>query len=826
MKKYFILVIALIIVAFFVFENNKKEKGLNKLAQKMEPSDFLQFAKNYPDYKPDLIAYKKAINIVTEKMTSRSVSSVDWLLEGPTNIGGRFNKVLVHPINANIIYAGAAKGGVFKTIDGGVNWLPIFDESAYLSIGDIVFDPNNSDIVYIGTGDPNISGYPTIGNGVYKSIDAGNSWVNIGLTDNGIVSKIRIDPNDPNIIYVATMGVPFERDTNRGLYKTIDGGVTWSNVLYLSDQAGVIDLIMDKDNSQILYAAGWDRIRNNQESIIAGPSSKIYKSIDGGSNWETLISDLPTIEATRIGLCQSGVNSDTLFAIYINPTDFEVYGIYKTINGGLNWTALSTSGIESALGGFGWYFGQIRVNPQNDDELFVLGVDLYKSTNGGANWSIAGPPWYTYEFHADKHDLTFAGSDLICATDGGLYKSTDGGDNWDDIDDIPNNQFYRVTVDPHNPGYYCGGVQDNGTTWGNSTTLNSWSRLFGGDGFQPLYNPDNSNLVYVETQRGNLRFSNGSGWQSFNNGINSSDRRSWDMPIIMSDLNYDVLFTGTYKVYKNSSAPYGSWSAISPDLTNGTDDRYHVITTVAQSPIDEDVLYAGTSDGIVQHSIDGGTNWVNVSAGLPNRYITMVKPSPTEPNSVYVSCSGYKDNDNIPHIHKSIDNGLTWIDISSNLPQLAINDIYIFEETNDDQIFVGTDGGVYYTLDGGLNWSRAGNGMPIVPVNDIDYDAINHKLIAGTFARSMMSIDVDLLISTANVESNEISESMLTVFPNPANDYISFSKVNSKVYKIIDATGKLIKQGVFNKSTVNVSDLNAGVYYSIIGNQKAKFIKN
>ncbi len=833
MRKCFLIaaVVLSIIVVFMVSKAKLKTNkfSVQKIEKKHQPYDYFFFSRNYPDYKMDVKAYKQSVNTIAN--TIRNNKGLDeiptWLLEGPTNTGGRINKVVVHPTNSSIMYVGNAQGGVYKTTDGGTIWFPIFDEFPYLSIGDIIFDPNNPDILYVGTGDPNISGHPSIGNGIYRSIDAGVTWTNLGLTDKGIISKIKIDLTNTDIIYVATMGIPFEMDNNRGLYKSIDAGETWTNVLFLTEQAGIIDLVMDKDNPQILYAAGWDRIRNNNESIVSGPSSKLYKTTDGGATWNTLVTDLPNIEATRIGLCQSQTNPNTLFTIYVNPDDFQVLGIYKTTNAGANWTALSTNGLESALGGFGWYFGQIRVNPTNDNELYVLGVNLYKSVDGGANWFMAGPPWYTYEFHADKHDITFVDANtLICATDGGLYKSTDTGSSWIDIDNIPNNQFYRIAVDPHNEGYYCGGVQDNGTNWGNHDTMDNWIKLLGGDGFQPIYNPNNPNLMYAETQNGSLYYSDSGGdwFNSFTDGINSEDRRSWDMPIIMSKHNSDIMFTGTYRVYKNVAAPYGSWNAISPDLTKGIDDKFHVITTVEQSAINENYLYAGTSDGIVQRSIDGGNNWTDVSTDLPNRYVTMLKASPTLENTVYVSCSGYKDNDNIPHIHKSTNNGTSWIDISGDLPQLAVNDILILEGTNDEHIFVGTDGGVYYTLDSGANWQRAGVGMPIVSVYDIEYDAVNKKLIAGTFARSMMSLDIDALINNTNIDSEILSSSMIKVYPNPATDYISVYNVSDKSYTIVDVYGKIVKSGNYTDK-LNVSNLKNGYYFIKIDDKLLKFIK-
>lgn len=825
-KLLYITVLAfLAIITLSMCDSNMSNESCNNFNEKYEsknkPYDHFFLLRNYPDEKLDIKAYKKCINELAkhQSLNKGIKSQPSWLLEGPGNIGGRINEIVVHPTNNNIMYAGNATGGVFKTTDGGGNWTPIFDDYPYMSIGEITFDPNNADIIYVGTGDPNISGHPFVGNGVYRSTNGGNSWTHLGLDQQGIVSKIVVDPTNSNIIYVATMGIPFERNNNRGLYKSIDGGSTWTQVLFLSDQAGIIDLVMNPNNPQVLFAAGWDRIRNNSESVTSGISTQIYKTIDGGLNWTVLTNGLPSVETSRIGLCMSNLDPNILYAIFVNATDFSVYDIYKTINGGASWTALSATGLDYSLGGFGWYFGQIRVNPTNNNELFVLGVDLYKSTDGGVNWFMSGPEWSTYEFHADKHDLFYIDNNtVVCATDGGLYLSSDGGNIWNDIENIPNNQFYRVTFDPNNTGYYCGGVQDNGTNYGNNQDINNWQRIFGGDGFQPLFSPDNPDYLYVEYQNGGLYAFDGIDWIDFTYGLDGSDRRCWDMPIIMSEHNSETMFTGTYRVYKHEFAPYGTWIPISPDLTLGIDNSYHVITTVEESPVDANNLYAGTSDGLVSRSTDGGNTWTDVSTGLPGRYVTSVKASRNFNNTVYVACSGYKDNENIPHIHKSTNNGSTWTDISGDLPQLAINDIYIMSGYNDNVIFVATDGGVYFTENAGVNWMRVGTGMPIIPVYDIDYNPNNSRLIAGTFARSMMSINVDSVISptviSQTLNSNNID---LIVYPTIAIDKINveFSD-NSSIQKlsIYDLSGKQYKTNVSqnSKEIIDISQLKAGVY--------------
>ena len=807
--------------------------------QKHEPYDYFFLQRSYPDETFDIIAYEKAIKKVSKNISLLKNSSPkninsSWTIEGPGNIGGRINVVITHPGNSNIMYVGNANGGVFKTIDGGNSWIPVFDEFSFLAIGAITLDPINPDIVYVGTGDPNISGYPFIGDGIYKSIDGGANWTHIGLTEQRIISRIVINPDSPNIIYAATMGLPFERNNDRGLYRTTDGGNIWEQILFISDEAGIIDLVMDPYNSQVLYAAGWNRIRNNSESVVYGQAAKIYKTSDGGDTWDTLSNGLPTDDMSRIGLCISQLTPNVLFAVYVDTT-YQLEAIYKTVDAGLTWNTVPTGSLDpNALGGFGWFFGQIRVNPDNDDELFILGVDLYKTTNGGNNWFMAGPPWYDYTFHADKHDLLYVNSSTILSTtDGGLYKSTDGGNTWTDIENIPNTQFYRVACNPHTPGVYYGGSQDNGTTCGNAGNINSWVRLLGGDGFQPLFDPVDPYLWYAETQYGGLYYFDEFSWDYLTDGIDINDRRSWDMPIIMSKVNPSTLYTGTYRVYKMEYAPYDTWYPISSDLTDGIDSHRHVITTIDESSINTDYLYVGTSDANVWRTLDGGFSWDDITGILPERYVTSVIASPNNVNTVFVAHSGYKDNEFIPHIHKSSNNGTTWEDISGDLPQLAINNIYVFDETNDQIIFAATDGGVYVTQNGGINWQRIGNNMPVVPVYDIDYDEINNKLIAGTHARSLMSFPVDsILLTTSVTQYNAHYETNFIVYPSLANNEINLKldNLNSDLIKVAlySNDGKLVKsaQIINNQSLLNISvnSLKPGLYFVVVYNDHVKHI--
>ncbi len=727
-----------------------KKEGKNKFAA--DENFFLQ--RSYPDSVFQMEAYNNALQFAHRDYLAnkpipgqRSGNPLVWETEGPGNIGGRINTIAVDPTNSNIIYVGNACGGVFKTTNSGATWNPIFDDQPYLAIGDIAIDPSDPNTIYVGTGDPNISGFPFLGDGVYKSTDAGQTWTNIGLVDQRIVSAIRVHPLYPNLIYVATMGLPFQKNNERGLYKSTNGGQSWQQVYFQADSAGVADVIIHPTDTNVVYITGWNRIRNNVTSLTWGPECQILKSTDAGQSWQPVMNGIPNVGIlSRISIEMSGTNHNVLYASVIDST-FDVQGIYKTVNGGQSWTTLAANGLPSdVFSGFGWYFDQLKLNPANDNELFVLGVDLYRSSDGGNTFVMAGPPWYTYDFHADKHDLVFDGNTIYCATDGGLYASTDRGDNWVDIENIPNTQFYHVAINPHANGVYYGGAQDNGTTAGNKTLINQWERIFGGDGFDIQFHPTIPDIFYVETQNGGIWTTNDGGLYVYDavDGINDNDRRNWDMPYLMSNFDANTLYTGTYRIYKSTSGNFPNWQPISNDLTKGAlgEANRNTISVIEESKLISGKLFAGTSDGNVWRSTDGGNTWTSIKAGLPNRYVTDLEVSSLNANLVLVSHSGYKDNDFIPHIHLSRNNGDNWTDISGNLPPIAINEVAI-SNLNDSLIFVATDGGVYYTVNQGAQWERLGANMPVMVVYDIKIDALNQKLIAGTHARSIMSIPID-----------------------------------------------------------------------------------
>lgn len=773
----------------------------------------------------------------------------NWTLRGPNKIGARVNVIKADPKNSQIVYLGFSSGGLWKTVDGGQTWKAIFDDFPWLAIADINIDPTNSKIIYVATGDPNISGYPFVGDGIYKSVDGGQSWQNIGPAGTQIISKILINPVNPLILYASSMGLPFQRDKLRGIYKSSNGGISWEKVWHVADDTGIIDLIFDPFNANIIYAASWPRVRNNRESLLSSINASIFKSIDGGNSWIKTDNGLKLGPKGRIGLVASKLTPNLLFSIVIGENN-EWEGFYKSVNGGASWVNLLTNtGSNSlpdyAMGGFGWYFGKIEVNPKNDQDLFILGVDLWRSKDGGVTWFLGAPPWYENKVHADKHDLVFLNeTNLLLASDGGVYQSKDNGQTWVDYEDIPATQFYRIASNPHEQNAYYGGAQDHGTLKGENPQ--NWVRLFGGDGFQQVFDPKNDNILYTLTQNGSILVSTNKGL-SFNtamNGIDKFEPVAWDAPLIGSPFNTNTLFTGTSRVYKNTEGPNASWKAISNDLTDGNiyGARFHNITTINESSKLHGLLYAGTSDANCWR-FDPETNiWTNISNGLPQRYVTSVQASTTFTDHVYVTLSGYKDNDWQSHIFLSKERGDKWRSIKGDLPYISINDLVIIPNHADSMLFIATDAGVYGSINGGLNWHKLGTNLPMVAVYDLHYVPEKMELIAGTFGRSIHTYNLktvlekkySLTVSPTNLSISSLGGIYpLNILSNTqwsmykSNSFISFnpsSGTDNKLVSIIcepnksilPRTVKIVIKGIgVDSSTVLITQNGATPTFSI-----------
>ncbi len=668
-----------------------------------------------------------------------------WEPVGPINIGGRVTAIAVNPHNTNEIYIGTADGGVFKSEDGGATWVPVFDSMPSLSIGAIAIDPVDT-AIYVGTGEVNSSGDSFNGTGLYVSHDHGITWEHLGLDSTAHIARIVFDPTDHNTIYVAAMGHLYTTDTTRGVYKSTDGGQTWQKVLFVDDTTGCIDLVINPQNPNILYAAMWSRIRTPENRRVSGSGSGIYRSTDGGATWEYLTIGLPTSNVGRIGITISQTDPNVLYAIFSDHPGYFT-GVYKTTYGGDTWSRTIDGNLSDIFSSYGWYFGQIRVDPTNPQVVYAMGLHIYKTTDGGNSWyQLTG-----WDVHVDHHDLWISPSNpdhLIDGNDGGVYISTNGGTSWSHVESLPITQFYDVAIDPNHPVRYYGGTQDNGTIRTMTGSVDDWEEILGGDGFLPAIDPRNSNNIFAEWQYGHLEKSTNGGW-GFDYclyGVNENDRRNWDTPYALTPSNPDIMYYGTYRVYKSTDFA-GYWTPVSGDLTNGPGNgnlRYGTLTVIKVSPANPNYVYVGTDDGNVWISSDAGNSWQHVSDSLPNRYVTDIAAHPTDPMTFYVTFSGYSLDENTPYIFVTHDAGSTWTDVTDNLPHAPVNAVEV-DPSHPNLVYVGTDMGVYYSTEGGGNWQPLGTGLPNSVVMDLALDDGSRTLIAGTHGRSMFRFDLRTL---------------------------------------------------------------------------------
>ncbi len=822
----FIISFCLLAIGFYLLYARNKTPEKNLENKRGEPYEEFMLQRTYPNKTFDVHAYQSAL--ISAKIKSghqQRLSRADnWNLEGPGNIGGRFNCIAVSPNNPNVMYAGSANGGVWKTTNYGTDWTPVFDDIVYQAIGAISINPLDENEIWVGTGDLNISGTMYLGNGVYKSQDAGQTWSYVGLSNTFVVSSIIFNPVNTDEVLVATMGNSFSKDGNRGIYRTTDGGVNFSLVNFVNDSTGFIDMIQDPVSTSTIYASSFSRVRTDMASLTMGTEVYVYKSTDFGQTWNILTGGLPNgalHERLGIGLCKS--SPSIIYALY-STSDSSTPELYKSVDGGASWSQVTIGFFDNfAYGTFGWYFGKIYVDPVFPDVIYIPGVDLQYSTDGGSNWNMRTPPWFLYEVHADGHFMHFTNSnEFIYCTDGGLSRTLDGGNTWSDIDNIPNNQFYSVTENKYNPGEYAGGVQDNGTMYNNTSGINNFIRLYGGDGFTVTYT-GNPLLVYSESQYGNIVFDddhpNGN-WNSIDK--DTAQNYNWHTPYILSPFSEDTLFFAGQTVMRIDGAPYGTFTSISPVLPDtASSERVQNISTINQSVLARDIIYAGTADGKVWNTLNGGVDWNDVTPFPGSRfYITQVKPSPNIVSNVYVTRSGYRSNDFTPLIYKSDNNGTTWQNISGDLPLLAVNDIEIFTG-NENIIFIANDAGVYATINGGVNWERVGENMPYVAVLDIDFNVAQDKIIAGTFGRSMYSIDINNILLNAE---QPVEEADFYIYPNPASENIFIRSTHDvDEITVYSSTGQLMTKSKSN--SINISGYVSGTYILKIAGKKKTVVK-
>lgn len=664
-----------------------------------------------------------------------------WTQAGPTNIPGRITGLAVHPDYPNTIYAGAACGGVFKSIDSGVSWTPIFDEQGTPSTGAVAIHPNDPQILYVGTGEANGSGDSYPGTGIYKSTDGGSSWTHIGLEESYHIGRIAIHPLCPETLFVAACGKLFGTNPERGIYKSTNGGATWERKLFISDSTAAVDVAVDPTNPEIIYVAMWERLRDPARRKVGGWTSGIHKSTDGGDTWYQLTNGLPPSgpDVGRIGLSVCASSPNVVYSMYCDdPGNF--VGLYKSTDYGESWTRTNDSALLAILSGFGWYFGNVMVDPTDPDVVFALGVYLYRSTDGGSSWS-----YVSRYVHVDHHAMFISPIEpnrIYLGSDGGVYLSGDGGDSWSLCTGQPSTQFYAITIDYLHPERLYGGTQDNGTLRTVTGASDDWERIHGGDGFYTNVDFVDPDVIYAEYQFGYLRKSIdfGYSWIYMMNGIYEEDRCNWCTPVVMDPVDNRTLYYGSYRLYKTTQGG-GNWHIISDDLSDGPgggNRSYGTITTIAPAPSDSQVVYVGTDDANVWVTTDAGENWTRIDAALPDRWITRVSVDPFADSVAYVTLSGHHVSGTLAHIYRTTNYGGTWEPISSDLPEGPINDV-IVDPMNSNVLYVGSDVGVYVTTNLGESWAPLGTGLPITTVHDLCFHEPTRKLVAGTHGRSMFS---------------------------------------------------------------------------------------
>jgi len=747
----------------------------HKAQAKRYPSDWAWRQRTFPYGTADKTAHLEALAQARRlrQLHKSSQSAARWRFAGPLNIGGRISDIEFDPLDARTVYAGAATGGVFKSTDGGETWQPVFDDQAVLPIGDLAVDPNQPGVVYAGTGEANGGHNNFPGGGVFKSSDGGLTWRYIGLAATTSIGRIVVDPSNSQRVFVAAIGDYFAKDSDRGVYRSDDAGASWKKVLFINDSTGVIDLVINPENPEILFAAAWERIRPPKFNIhLYGRSSGIYHSTDGGETWRRLgaANGLPDNRSDigRIGLALCATQPNQLYALFTN-SGYTYDSIYRSQDGGRTWQRTDLNRVlANGFSNFSWYFGNIRVDPNDAERVFVLDLTLQISDDGGFTWQRAATS------HVDHHALAFDPVNpqrWIVGHDGGIDISEDAGKSWRKVASLPVTQFYQITVDASNPGHLLGGTQDNGTLRTRTGRVDDWEEIYGGDGFYVIVDPQNPNIIYAESQFGGLGKSTDGG-QSFSsalNGINLNEPRNWSTPVVMDPNKPSVLYYGTNRVYRTSNGA-ASWQPISDDLTDSEPgSRLGTITTIAVAPSNSAVIYAGTDDGNVWVSNDDGGTWQDISAGLPLRWVTRVAVDPTDENIAYVTFSGLKWSSPQPHVFRTQNMGLIWEDISAGLPDAPVNTIAI-DPAYPNYLYLGTDVSAYYSPNAGGNWYPLGEGLPMVSVYDFAIHSQSLLLLAGTHGRSMYALALDQL-TQVETPSGVLPASFTLEqnYPNPFN---------------------------------------------------------
>ncbi|KAB7530727.1 glycosyl hydrolase [Flagellimonas olearia] len=693
---------------------------------------------------------------------------------GPALTSGRIADIAIHPNNENTWYVAVGSGNVWKTVNAGITWTPIFDKESSYSIGCVTIDPNNPSTVWVGTGE-NVGGrHVGFGDGVYVSHDEGKTWTNMGLKTSEHISKIIVHPENSDIVWVAAQGPLWSKGGERGLYKTTDGGKTWNRTLGDSEWTGATDLVIDPTNPDVLYAATWDRHRTVAAYMGGGPGSGIHKSTDGGETWTQLKSGIPTSHLGKIGLAISQFDNETIYAAI--ELDRKKGGVFMSENGGASWTKQS----DAVSGGTGpHYYQELYTSPHYEGRLYLMSYIVLISDDHGKTFR----PMNEDKKHVDSHAIAFKPSDpdyVLFGTDGGLYESYDGTQTWRFFANLPVTQYYKIAVDDAKPFYHIfGGTQDNGSHGGPSRTkskagiLNSdWWITLGADGHQSATEPGNPDITYGEFQQGWLwRIDQTTGEIVFiqpqPRAGEPSERFNWDSPILVSPHKPSRLYFASYRVWKSENRG-DDWTPISEDLTRKEErlplpimgrqqswdnpwdvaamSNYNTITSLAESPLQEGLIYAGTDDGILQVTENGGNSWKKIMLGnikgVPNRaFVNDVRADLHDANTVYLVLDNHKEGDFKPYLLKSTDKGNTWTFINGNLPKRLITWRIVQDYKKKGMLFAATEFGIYFTTNSGSSWTKLDGGVPTISFRDVTIQRREDDLVGGSFGRGIFILD-------------------------------------------------------------------------------------
>lgn len=692
---------------------------------------------------------------------------------GPATMSGRITDIAVDPTRPATIYVGTASGGLWKSTNQGTTWTPIFERYGSASIGDVAVSPAQPNVVWVGTGESNARNSVTWGDGVYRSSDGGKTWDHCGLRLTRHIGRIVAHPKQADVAYVAALGACWGSNPERGIFKTADGGKTWQHVLDLGPDCGCIDLVINPLEPDTLIAAAYGVRRDafsggNPAVMQFHPKAGLYKTTDGGKTWTKLTTGLPTCQYGRCGLDISLKNPKVLVAVVQTEktnarqlagqpakasNETETGGVFRSDDGGDSWTKINDLVPRP------FYFGQIRIDPNDDQRLYVLGISKFASSDGGKTFTGNAAP----RVHADHHALWINPSNsehMILGCDGGLYATYDRGQHWEHYEALPVSQFYGVSVDMRRPYWVYGGLQDNGTWGGPSATRSAlgpgtkdWVRIGGGDGFHTQVDPTDWTTVYGESQYGGLfRVNMATGEsKSIRPPPPTRDaplRFNWSSPIHLSPHNPRTVYYGGNYVFRSVNRG-DTWQAISPDLTRGSQvserGSGHTISTLAESPATPGVLWVGTDDGNLHLSRDGGATWTNLTERLPgpkDRHISRVEPAVDAAGTCWVAVDRHRNHDVKPYIYRTTDFGQTWTAHVNGLPEDGSVNVVRADRVNPLLLFCGTEFGLFVTIDGGGNWHRVGAGLPTVPVHDLVIHPRDAELVIGTHGRGIWIMDI------------------------------------------------------------------------------------